>query len=106
MQMSELREAWKPMTSKVRLLAVDDDAAIRTMLDRVLDGDGFQVEGAATVGEALGRDKVLPDAVPQGPGLDAGQRCVVSHPFDPAHQFGQCDRSRHRSDTSQCRGEH
>jgi two-component system phosphate regulon response regulator PhoB len=53
MQMSELREAGKPMTSKVRLLAVDDDAAIRTMLDRVLDGDGFQVEGAATVGEAL-----------------------------------------------------
>jgi len=51
--MSGLRETSKPMTTKVRLLAVDDDAAIRTMLDRVLDGDGFQVEGAATVGEAL-----------------------------------------------------
>jgi len=41
------------MTSKVRLLAVDDDPAIRTMLNRVLDSEGYQVEGAATVGEAL-----------------------------------------------------
>ena len=38
-----------------RILLVDDDAAVRDMLQQALEGDGFEVVAASNVGEALRR---------------------------------------------------
>lgn len=38
-----------------KLLLVDDDAAVRDMLQQALEGDGFEVVAASSVSEALRR---------------------------------------------------
>ena len=47
-----------------RLLVVDDDASIRTMLDRVLTGEGYAVQTVADGDAALARARIVrPDLV-------------------------------------------
>jgi len=74
-----------------KILVVDDDAAIRTVVGQALKRDGHRVVTVATVAEAemqlaasppdvLVTDVVLPD----GNGLDLVERIVAAHPGLPA----------------------
>ena len=74
-----------------KILVVDDDAAIRTVVGQALKRDGHRVVTAATIAEAemqlaaslpdvLVTDVVLPD----GNGLDLVERIVAAHPGLPA----------------------
>jgi two-component system nitrogen regulation response regulator GlnG len=74
-----------------KILVVDDDAAIRTVVGQALKRDGHRVVTAATIAEAemhlaaslpdvLVTDVVLPD----GNGLDLVERVVAAHPGLPA----------------------
>jgi len=74
-----------------KILVVDDDAAIRTVVGQALKRDGHRVVAVATIAEAemqlaasppdvLVTDVVLPD----GNGLDLVERIVAAHPGLPA----------------------
>ena len=74
-----------------RILVVDDDAAIRTVVGQALKRDGHRVVTVATIADAemqlaasppdvLVTDVVLPD----GNGLDLVERIVAAHPGLPA----------------------
>ena len=74
-----------------KILVVDDDAAIRTVVGQALKRDGHRVVTVATIAEAelqlaasppdvLVTDVVLPD----GNGLDLVERIVAAHPGLPA----------------------
>ncbi|WP_010216994.1 nitrogen regulation protein NR(I) [Sphingomonas sp. PAMC 26621] len=78
------------MTRTGRILVVDDDAAIRTVVGQALKRDGHRVTTAATIAEAevqlAGRapDVLVTDVVlPDGNGLDLVERVVASHPGLP-----------------------
>ncbi|WP_242139024.1 nitrogen regulation protein NR(I) [Sphingomonas sp. TREG-RG-20F-R18-01] len=74
-----------------RILVVDDDAAIRTVVGQALQRDGHRVVLAATIAEADARlsaglpDVLVTDVVlPDGNGLDMVARLVAQHPGLPA----------------------
>ena len=53
-----------PATTRGRVLAVDDDEAILTMLARVLGAEGFTVDGVTTAAAAIARLRTdVPDVV-------------------------------------------
>lgn len=73
-----------------RILVVDDDAAIRTVVGQALKRDGHRTTTVATIAEAevqlaaglpdvLVTDVILPD----GNGLDLVERVVAAHPGLP-----------------------
>ena len=73
-----------------RVLVVDDDAAIRTVVAQALRREGFDVKTAATIAEldaALGRavpDVVITDVVlPDGNGIDRVRSLLTDHPALP-----------------------
>ena len=50
-------------TDPIRVLVVDDVAAIRDLIGRVLGGDGYLVDTASNLAEAAGRDPASYDVV-------------------------------------------
>ncbi len=78
------------MTRTGRILVVDDDAAIRTVVGQALKRDGHRVIVVATVAEAevhlaaTAPDVLVTDVVlPDGNGLDLVERVVQAHPGLP-----------------------
>jgi CheY-like chemotaxis protein len=79
-----------PEPARRRILVVDDDQAVRETLVQVLARQGYRVDAAADVGEAvalLGRgpvDLVVTDlALPGGSGLEVGRTVKRLHPGTP-----------------------
>lgn len=73
-----------------RILVVDDDAAIRTVVGQALKRDGHRITTAATIAEAEVQlaanppDVLISDVVlPDGNGLDLVDRVVRQHPGLP-----------------------
>jgi two-component system nitrogen regulation response regulator GlnG len=73
-----------------RILVLDDDAAIRTVVGQALKRDGHRVLTAATIAEAeVQLATALPDVLisdvklPDGNGLDLVERIVLAHPGLP-----------------------
>ncbi|WP_010186447.1 nitrogen regulation protein NR(I) [Sphingomonas sp. PAMC 26605] len=78
------------MTRTGRILVLDDDAAIRTVVGQALKRDGHRVLTAATIAEAeVQLATALPDVLisdvklPDGNGLDLVDRVVRAHPGLP-----------------------
>lgn len=78
------------MTRTGRILVVDDDAAIRTVVGQALKRDGHRVIVVATIAEAemqlaaTAPDVLVTDVVlPDGNGLDLVERVVRAHPGLP-----------------------
>uniref|UniRef100_UPI0035C98BC7 nitrogen regulation protein NR(I) n=1 Tax=uncultured Sphingomonas sp. TaxID=158754 RepID=UPI0035C98BC7 len=78
------------MTRTGRILVVDDDAAIRTVVGQALKRDGHRITTAATIAEAeVQLAANLPDVLisdvklPDGNGLDLVDRIVRAHPGLP-----------------------
>lgn len=78
------------MTRTGRILVVDDDAAIRTVVSRALKQEGHRVTTAATVAEAertlagITTDVLITDVVlPDGNGLDMVERLLRDQPDLP-----------------------
>ncbi len=78
------------MTRTGRILVLDDDAAIRTVVGQALKRDGHRVLTAATIAEAeVQLAATLPDVLisdvklPDGNGLDLVDRVVRAHPGLP-----------------------
>ena len=78
------------MTLVGRVLVVDDDAAIRTVVGQALKRDGHRVVTTATIAEAeVQLATTLPDVLvtdvvlPDGNGLDLVERVVAAHPGLP-----------------------
>ncbi|MES2022959.1 MAG: nitrogen regulation protein NR(I) [Pseudomonadota bacterium] len=78
------------MTRTGRILVVDDDAAIRTVVGQALKRDGHRVIVVATIAEAemqlaaTAPDVLVTDVVlPDGNGLDLVERVVQAHPGLP-----------------------
>jgi len=75
---------------KYKVLLVDDDAAVRRMLSRVLEEEAYSVFLAANAGEALevastaAVDLALLDLnLPDQNGWDLFERLITEHPFLP-----------------------
>jgi len=75
---------------KQNILLVDDDPAVRRMLRRVLEDEGYLVNSAGSGKEALQKaagmdvDLVLLDLnLPEGDGWEVFERLTVEHPFLP-----------------------
>ena len=80
------------MTSKPRLLVVDDEAGIRESLSSILEDEGYNVEAVASAEEALQRaasgdlEVILLDVwLPGIDGLEALSRLQAS-PRLPVHR--------------------
>ena len=78
------------MSRTGRILVLDDDAAIRTVVGQALKRDGHRVLTAATIAEAeVQLATALPDVLisdvklPDGNGLDLVERIVLAHPGLP-----------------------
>ncbi|WP_294291283.1 nitrogen regulation protein NR(I) [uncultured Sphingomonas sp.] len=78
------------MTASGRILVVDDDAAIRTVVSEALRRKGHDVVTAASLGEMRGMlAKGLPDVLvtdvvlPDGDGLDMVPQILAEHPALP-----------------------
>jgi two-component system nitrogen regulation response regulator GlnG len=78
------------MTRTGRILVIDDDAAIRTVVGQALKRDGHRITTAATIAEAEVQlaanspDVLISDVkLPDGNGLDLVERVVRAHPGLP-----------------------
>jgi two-component system nitrogen regulation response regulator GlnG len=73
-----------------RILVVDDDSAIRTVVGEALRREGYQVQAVGTIAaQALALEKFLPDLLitdvilPDGNGLDAVPGVLAKRPDLP-----------------------
>jgi CheY-like chemotaxis protein len=74
--------SWAPSETAVRVLVVDDDEAVRTVLSHVLADEGFEVVGVAadgaeavTLTQALNPDTIVLDVrMPGVGGIEAARR--------------------------------
>jgi DNA-binding NtrC family response regulator len=76
-----------PVTLGARVLFVDDEEAIRRLFETFLSNEGFDVQGASTLSEALDIIESDPPEViivdknlPDGSGIDVLHGCRKDHP--------------------------
>jgi len=97
----------EPGPRPARLLVVDDEEAVRAVVSRILEDEGYEVGQARTGREALERmsgghgvDVVLTDVImPELGGRELGERLAVDHPGVPVIWMSGYPRDAAFSDT-------